>query len=144
MLCHMVHMALCMVDEPLEFACTPVYPVASHVPNHSMAAHALARSTALTFARSRDLCLARSAHLLGLGSTSPTITYTPFLDYCTSEIVRGHVDRVSHVETLRMSPVSRVEKVHDFTLANVEDTARCPAGGFSADYMLPAARSMRV
>jgi hypothetical protein len=65
MLCHMVHMALRMVDEPLEVACAPVYPAPSQVPNHCTVCHLLASATALTFTRSRDLCLACSAHLLG-------------------------------------------------------------------------------
>ena len=52
MLCHMVHMASCMrgmVDEPLQHACTPLYPAPPHVPNHSTTIPALARSTSIDF-----------------------------------------------------------------------------------------------
>jgi hypothetical protein len=65
LLYHMVHMALRMVDEPLGSSWRTITPYS--IPNHQTVLKALTRPVALTFARSRDLCLAWSAHLLGRG-----------------------------------------------------------------------------
>ena len=70
---------------------------------------------ALTFARSRDLCLACSADLsLGTGSTSATLlSMTCCRLYVVTQVVRSYVDRVS--ERFMQGPVDASDPLSGYT-----------------------------
>ena len=113
MLCHMVHMASRMrgmVDEPLQDACTPLYPAPPHVPNHGTTRYALAMSMSIDFHSRSGPLFSMFGRSPRNGSTSATYSYIHDLLrqlYVRTKAVRNHVDRVSErdlCKTLRKPP----------------------------------------